>query len=61
MLAVDVDQVLARFAQLLHRGTAAIDKAARTAVGIQRAAQQTSAFVAFQLLFTQPGLQLRQR
>ena len=38
MLAVNVDQKLADLAQLLHGCCATIDKGARTAAGVQRAA-----------------------
>ena len=54
MLSVYIQQLLARFAHLLQRRAAPVDEAARAPPGIQHAAQQTYARVAFHFLFEQP-------
>ncbi len=61
MLSVYIEQLVARFAHLLQSGAASVDETARTAAGIQHPAQQAHARIAFQILFAQPVLQLRQR
>ena len=59
VLAVYVEQLIARSTHLLQGGTASVDEAARTAAGIQHPPQQAHILIAFQFLFAQPGLQLR--
>ena len=56
VLSVYIQQLIARFAQLLQGGTSSVDEAARTSPGIQHATQQTYTRIAFQLLLAQPCL-----
>ena len=60
MLAVDVHQLLAQFAQCLYRCGLAIDVAARAAVGADGAAQDAFT-VHLQFSLAQPGLHFVQR
>src|SRR3989338_8121901 len=49
VLAMNIEQLFARFAQLLKGGTAPVDEAARTPASIQYAAQQAHIFIARQV------------
>src|SRR5262249_23515750 len=55
VLAVDVDQELARLAQLRKRRGVAVDEAARAAGAIEGSPQDDSAGIARQICFIQPG------
>jgi hypothetical protein len=55
VLAMDVDQQIAQFAQLSRRGRDAIDVRLGAAGVVDHAAQQRPALVGGQLVFEQPG------
>src|SRR6185295_18526632 len=54
VLAVDVDEPLACFAQLRERGGPAVDERSRAAVAVDRTPQDDHALVAFQVLLGEP-------
>jgi len=60
MLAVDIDQVLARRLELLDGGSAAVDEGARAAAGFDHAAQQQHALLPRQIVLVQQGDQFGQ-
>ncbi len=59
MLAVNVDQLLAHFAQLCERDGRAVDEGFAAACGIDRAAQQDHALVVMQFMRFQPCSYMR--
>ena len=59
VLAMNIEQLIARHSHLLQGRAAPVYKAARATPGIQHTAQQAHALVAFQCLFVQPALHFR--
>jgi hypothetical protein len=55
VLAVDVDEALAKFTQLRHRGGAAVHERTRASRGIHRAAHEAGAVALLEVLGFEPG------
>ena len=61
VLAVNIDQMLARLAQLRERHGAAVDERARAAAAVDHAPHQTRAIVTRKFVVGEPGLQRLER